>query len=121
MEKAIFFMIPLIICTCCYWENEETLYPDSAHCDTTDVSFSQDIVYILTNYCYSCHSNINAPDMAFGIAFEDYEDVAASSSLIIGSINHQEGYPQMPKNKDKLDVCLINTFEAWVNQGSLNN
>jgi hypothetical protein len=121
VRRALLFLIPLIICTSCYWENEETFYPGSAECDTTAVSFAQDIVPILTSNCLTCHSNTNAPDLAFGIAFEDYEDIAASSGMIIGAINHLEGYPQMPKNREKLDVCLINTFEAWVNQGSPDN
>lgn len=121
MKKSCIFLIISIAAFGCYWENEETLYPDSAQCDTTAVSFAQDIIPILTNNCYTCHSNVNGPDFAFGITFEDYEDVAASASLIAGAINHREGFPQMPKNREKLDPCLINTFESWVNQGSLNN
>jgi len=85
------------------------------------VSFSGDIVPILTNNCYSCHSNNNAQDFGNGITFEDYEDVLASAGLITGAINHSDGFPQMPKNRTKLDDCLIITFEAWVNQGGLDN
>ena len=76
---------------------------------------------IIMNNCFSCHSNNNASDFAYGITFEDYEDVAASATLIIGAINHEKGFPEMPKNREKLDPCLIHTFEAWVNQGSFDN
>jgi hypothetical protein len=27
----------------------------------------------------------------------------------------------MPKNREKLDTCQIITFEAWENQGRLDN
>ncbi len=120
MNKYIIFLLIWIVAYGCYWENEETLYPEES-CDTVSVSFSEDILPILTNNCFSCHSNSNAPDNAFGIAFEDHQDVSASASLIIGAINHREGYPQMPKNLEKLDTCKIKTFEAWENQGSLDN
>lgn len=120
MNRILIFLLIWITAYGCYWENEESLYPAQL-CDTISVSFSEDIVPILSNNCFSCHSNDNAPDYAFGIALEDYQDVSASISLIVGAINHNEGFPQMPKDQEKLDTCQINTFEAWENQGSLDN
>lgn len=120
MNRNIIFFLIGIAAYGCYWENEETLYEEEL-CDTISVSFSEDILPILTNNCFSCHSNINAPDYAFGIALEDHQDVSASANLIIGAINHREGFPQMPKNLEKLDTCKIDTFEAWENQGRLDN
>ena len=121
MKKKILFHMLWITLLGCSWEDEETLFPEAAVCDTSFVSFSGDIIPLLTNNCYSCHSNLNAPQFASGITLEDYEDVAASASLILGAINHTDGFAQMPKNSAKLDTCLINSFEAWVNQGSLDN
>jgi len=105
----------------CAWDSEADLLPVENHCDTTAVSYAEDIVPLLSQNCFVCHSNANAPDFAFGIAWEDYEDVAASSRLILGAIRHEEGYPQMPKDREKLDTCLINTFEAWHNAGAPDN
>jgi hypothetical protein len=121
MKKHIIILLTWIAVYGCYWESEESFYTDQAFCDTSFVSFSEDILPILTNSCFTCHSNANAPDYAFGIALEDHQDVSASASLITGAINHREGYPQMPKNLEKLDTCRINTFEAWENQGKLDN
>jgi hypothetical protein len=121
MKNTFLYLMIWVAAYGCYWENEETFYPEAEICDTTMISFSDDIVPILSNSCFICHSNNNAPEFANGIKLEDYEDVSASGTLIVGAINHADGFPQMPKNRAKLDACLINTFEAWVNQGSLDN
>ena len=76
MKKLLILSIVLSFAPACTWENEETLFPEAEFCDTLNVSYSQDVVPIFANNCYSCHSNSNAPDFANGIAFEDYEDVA---------------------------------------------
>ncbi|MCK4749138.1 MAG: hypothetical protein KAT15_18925 [Bacteroidales bacterium] len=121
-NRQIFFLLIIIAFTSsCNWENEETLFPEPEICDTLDVSFAEDIVPILTNNCYACHSNANAPDFTSGFSLEDYEDVAPVSSFIVGAINHEDGISAMPKDREKLDTCRIITIEAWVNQGSLNN
>ncbi len=121
MKKTSIFFIIWIAAYGCYWQNEESLYPENEICDIISVSFAEDIVPILANNCYTCHSNLNAADFAQGITLENYEDVTASANLILGAIKHSEGFPQMPKNRDKLDTCLISKFEAWVNQGSQDN
>jgi uncharacterized membrane protein len=118
--KYSLLLVPLFF-TGCYWENEETLFPESMGCDTTAVTFSGDVLPVMTDHCFTCHSNLNAPEFAYGITLEDYEDIAASAQLILGAISHQQGYPPMPKGKEQLDSCTILTFEAWVKAGSPDN
>lgn len=105
----------------CYWDNEETLYPSLSGCDTTSVSFSEDIVPMLKTHCYACHSNENAPAFSNGLALEDHGDVAAHTTSIAGAINHSTGYLSMPQGAGKLDPCLISKFEAWSEDGSPDN
>lgn len=105
----------------CVWENMEEIYPDMADCDTAFVSFSTDITPLLSNNCFACHSQQNAPGSGGGLALEDHSDVAANSQRIIGAINHREGYEPMPRGRDKLDPCSINLLEAWVNSGAPDN
>ena len=121
MKKILIFAGLIVITAGCYWDNVETMLPENELCDTLQVSFSSDVVPILTNNCYSCHSNSNAPAFASGLSLEDHEDVAAYSYRIIGSINHREGFLPMPKDQEQLDSCQVKTMEAWVNQGKLNN
>jgi hypothetical protein len=117
---AVVLLIQLVAYACS-WDNEVDLYPELSSCDTLIVSFQNDVVPILSSSCYTCHSNMNAPDFAFGISFEDYEDVVEGSSLILGAIKHEEGYPAMPKGAAQLDTCSISKIEAWVNAGVPDN
>ena len=121
MKKLTIYLLLLVVAAACSWENEETFYPEAENCDTLDVSYAMDIVPVLANNCYSCHSNANAPDFGSGNAFEDHADVSVSSLLIVKVINHLEGVPAMPKNSDKLDDCTISMIESWVNDGSPDN
>ena len=121
MNRILIFYGLGLITFGCYWDNEETLYPEFEICDTTSVSFSGDIVPILTNNCYNCHSNKNASIFAFDIRLEDHTDVAAVSHSLVAVVNYEPGYPPMPKGEMKLDSCLINTIEAWINDGFPDN
>ena len=118
MKYRYFLIIIPIIAIGCYYDNEETLYPGSeGDCDTTQVTFTLDIQPILSNYCYACHSNQNAPDNGNNIRLENYTDVKSMSGSIIEAINHNPPFTPMPFGEGKLNDCLINQFEAWVNQG----
>ena len=110
-----------LLVTGCSWDNVETLFPDFGYCDTLDVSFASEVVPILRNNCFSCHSNANSADFASGLSLEEYEDVSALSDRIVGAVKHNSGYIPMPQGNEQLDSCQIETIEAWVNQGSLNN
>lgn len=105
----------------CVWDSVEELYPDMADCDTTSVTFSNTIIPILSNNCFSCHSNLNAPSFGGGLSFEDHQDVARYSERIIGAVNHNEGFLAMPQGGDKLDPCSINLIEVWANAGAPDN
>jgi len=121
MNKGFILLICILLATGCIWEDEESLFPEEGVCDTSNVSYQEDVLPIMSANCYACHSNVNAPDFASGIALEEYEDVFASTDLIIGAINHSDGFPAMPKGEEKLDSCSILTLEAWILQGALEN
>ena len=118
MKKLFIIVAVSLLAFSCYWENEETLYPIiDQECDTTQVSYTEDIAPMLATYCYSCHSNLNAPSFGGNIKLEDYDDVSSFSSTILGSIRHEQGFQPMPKGGARLNDCLILTFEAWTLNG----
>ena len=121
MKKIYLLIFCSILLASCYYDNEETLYPETEACDTTEVSYSAIIVPMLSNNCYECHSNINAPDFGNNIRLEDYADVKSQSVRMLGAIRHDPAYSPMPRGGDKLDTCFILQFEAWNNQGNKEN
>lgn len=121
MKELIFLLLPVVVSMGCVWDNKEEYYPDSGGCDTSLVSFNEDIVPILANHCYSCHSNLNAPAFGGGLGLENHPDVATSAHRIQGAINHDNGFLPMPKDRNKLDPPSICLFEAWLEAGAPDN
>ena len=121
MNKLVILSLISAAVMSCVWDNEDAYYADPVSCDTVNVSFSEDIVPLLVNHCYSCHSNLNAPGLGGGLPLEDHQDVALSAGRIEGAINHREGYQPMPREADKIDPCPIELFEAWINAGTPDN
>ena len=109
-----------LVISSCSSDNKENLFPELSLCDTLEVSYSNDILPVMVNNCYSCHST--SSDQT-GIILEGHTNLSAyaNSGVLLGVIKHDEGYPQMPFNSDQLDNCSIEKFEAWINQGAPNN
>ena len=123
---ACFFILLAAVVISCSKSNETELTETPGTgggntCDTTAMSFTQDIKPILQSNCYSCHSN--ATFAVSGIKLEDYADVKhhADDGDIMGTITHAAGYPAMPQGGAKLQSCTINKIKAWIDSGAPNN
>lgn len=103
----------------CYYDNEEALYPTlTTTCDTVNVTFSGTITPMLSNNCYSCHSNANA-SFGAGIHLQAFADVSANSAKIVAAIKRTGPFPMPPGGK--LDACSVSQFDIWVKNGMPNN
>jgi hypothetical protein len=91
-------------------------------CDTTNVSYSSQVVPIMEQYCYSCHGNENTGGSG-GINLNTYASLGfyAGNGFLVGNITYAHGYVGMPFGKPPVPACEINTIVAWVNQGAKNN
>jgi hypothetical protein len=89
-------------------------------CDTTNMSYVNDISPILENNCVSCHNNVQTND---GVRLTNYNDVLTQvfNGNLLHVIDHAPGYPQMPQGLPQLPNCTINKITAWVNRGAPNN
>ena len=97
----------------------EDLYP----CEIIDnVSYSSEISPIISQNCYKCHSISSAP-VSSGIVLEGYSNLKkyVDDGKLSCAINHYDCALNMPIGEDKLDQCVINKIEAWINEGALNN
>lgn len=114
-----------LVTTSCYYDKEEYLYPDLP-CDTTRLmSYSEDVVPILSVNCYSCHSLVNAPVYGEGLVLEGYNNLRIYlyeyPDVLVNSIKQNGQALSMPRNAAKLDKCSISDIEVWIKQGQKNN
>jgi hypothetical protein len=113
------FLASTLLASCAY-DNFQDAYGDQiADCDTSAVSYSLDIQPVIDNNCVNCHGPINP---LAGLDISTYQQVDANKGKISDRINRQPGDPLlMPQNGPPLLRCDIDQFDAWVNQGALNN
>ena len=105
----------------CYYDHADVLYPNSIACDTTSaVSYTQKVVPILQQQCYSCHSG-GSP--SGGIAMGTYatDKAIAVNGKLYGSISYASGFSPMPKGGNKLTTCQLAVIKKWIDAGSPNN
>jgi hypothetical protein len=106
----------------CTNANKEELIPE-APCDTVGMSYSQDIVPILNNYCYECHG-ANTYSIS-GVNLSDYNTLKSYSNGVEGqlykNITHTSDHPMPLPPRPKLSDCNINKILDWINQGAPNN
>ncbi len=127
MKQPYFmFMLALFpavfISSCTSVKKDQLILP---RCDTANISYANDIVPIVRNYCYSCHSEQNKVESG-GLILEGHDPLAAwggggANSTLIGVISHKPGFIPMPYLEPKIDSCSINKIVAWVNAGTPDN
>lgn len=104
----------------CYYDNEETLYPNSGCTPVVSPSFSAQIAPILNTRCKSCHEGAAASG---SVRLDSYTQVvhSANNGSLMGSIQHSGGFSPMPKNVSKMPDCEIQTIQNWIDTGMQNN
>jgi hypothetical protein len=92
----------------------------TSNCDTANVSYSIQIVNILQNNCYSCHSGATPPT---GIRLDTYANlkIFVNNGFFVSAVDHDGTVTPMPYGGAELPSCEVNTIEAWVHQGAPNN
>jgi hypothetical protein len=103
----------------CSKESEDKLAGNTT-CDTTNVSYSRQIVPLLQNNCYSCHGGATP---STGIRLDTYTglQVFAANGFLSAAVTHSGTVTPMPYGLPQLPSCEVNTIVAWVNQGMQNN
>lgn len=117
-------IVSVLFMSSCYYDKEDLLYggANSAPCtDTTGViSYTQKVVPMLQQYCYSCHTgSFPSGNQVMGTYTTD--KAMAQNGKLYGTINHAAGYSPMPKGMAKMNNCQIATIKKWVDSGMLNN
>lgn len=119
MKRIIIFAF-IILASSCYYDAADLLYPNSIVCDTTATSYSQKIIPLLQQHCYSCHLNAATGG---GIIMGNYaaDKALATNGKLYGSISHTTGYSPMPKSAAKMNNCQITIIKQWIDAGAPAN
>jgi mono/diheme cytochrome c family protein len=124
MKIVTFFSLFLIILySSCAWNNEEEQYGNEI-CDTSDVTYKNDIKPIFQENCYSCHGpgavGTYSGDLLQLENFVHIQRVVDDGKLL-RNIKHEQGGIPMPYGGAKISECKINKIENWINQGYPQN
>ncbi len=114
----------------CYYDNQEELYGSEEPCDTTLVTYTDDILPILTSQCYNCHSTANAELFGEDNDLEGYDNLMGyvvagdpENSLFYASVAWLTGAVRMPRpeGSDQISDCNLALIRNWILQGASNN
>jgi hypothetical protein len=118
----------LLMLGSCYNDKYDKLYPvASTTCDTTSISYTNDVAPIITAYCAisgGCH-NASGDVATGGLDYTVFPILQsqATTDLIVADINGTpgRGHSAMPLNLPKLSQCNINKITRWINEGAPDN
>jgi hypothetical protein len=120
--KGMYFLpaiLAIITNSSCYNDKADLLYPST--CDTVSViSYSQKVVPLLQQYCYSCHSG-GSPSGGISMGTYDTDKAIAVNGKLYGSIVYASGYVPMPQGGTRLSDCEIAIINKWINTNTPNN
>ncbi len=121
---SILITICVFTVSSCYYDKADLLYggANSGPCtDTTGVvSYSQKVVPMLQQYCYSCHTgSFPSGNQLMGTYAAD--KAMAQSGKLHGTINYSPGFSPMPQGMPKMSNCQIAVIKKWIDAGLLNN
>jgi len=86
----------------------------------TPVTFKNDVVPILDNFCSGCH---RTADPQGGFSFSTYNETKKSvnSNRLLGSIQFKNGFVSMPYNSSKMPSCNVDMIRIWIEEGAMDN
>ena len=81
------------------------------------VSYSADVVSVLQNNCYSCHST---GSNVSGILLDNYNSLRyyAENGYLYGTISHAGGYRPMPDDGGTITDRNIALIKKWIDTGT---
>jgi len=87
-------------------------------CDTTNLTWENDIADILERNCVQCHGPENN-----NVRHDSYtsEMKVVNDGRLKGVINHLPGYSKMPKDRGKLPACELLKLNIWIENGAPEN
>jgi cytochrome c553 len=96
--------------------------PEPAPCNGTAATYAAVVSPIFDAKCRTCHAQNVAATLGGSTSLNGWAEVSSyPEAALVGVIEHQPGYPAMPKNQAKLSDCEISLIKAWIAAGRPNN
>ena len=124
--RSIFFfsllLISVMVFNSCYYDKEDLLYgaKDAPCTDTSAASYSQKIVPMFQQFCYSCHTG-SFPSGGITMGTYTAGKAIAQNGKLYGSVSHASGFSPMPQGAAKMTSCQIAAIKKWIDTGTPNN
>jgi hypothetical protein len=80
------------------------------------ISFSQDVMPLITDNCLSCHDDGNST----GYTFTSHALISDNASDMLGAMRN-EGFQLMPQGGPALPDSVIKIFSCWIQNNKPNN
>ena len=73
-----------------------------------------------TSGCHDANTKSDNVDLSNydGVKAAALNTSKQNTSLLLGAINHQSGFTEMPENAAKLSDCTVEKITAWINDGA---
>lgn len=117
----LFFLMVSMIIIIPACGDDEPDDPDT--CETENLTYSNFAGDLLDDNCATsgCHNEDALANGAPG-RLDDYEQAKMYmdnfGARVIGAINHNDGFSNMPKGQEQLSDCNISKLTAWINDGA---
>lgn len=110
----------ILLLSGCRYDTERDLYGDVVPCDTSLVSYTNDLVPLLEMYCFECHTG---PTPSGERDFSTYEVLAevAEQGELLNRIELAENDPEVMPSTGPMPACDIDRFRLWIEAGYPNN
>tara|TARA_B100001939_G_scaffold95420_1_gene81978 strand:+ start:300 stop:692 length:393 start_codon:yes stop_codon:yes gene_type:complete len=104
----------------CRYDNKHDLYGNPNACDTSAVTFSQDIKMIIGQNCERCHNGAFANG---GLNLVGHQNISTSalSGAIMDRVTRGAGDPLLMPPGEALSDCDQSKLRAWINEDAPNN
>jgi hypothetical protein len=120
MKYVVFLLVVSLGTSSCYFDNYEDLYGNVNACDTSAVTFSQDIKMLIGQNCEGCHNGASASG---GLNLAGHQNISNSalSGAIMDRVTRTAGDPLLMPPGQALSECDQSKLRTWINEGAPNN
>ncbi len=110
----------LLFIPSCTSNNIEDKYGPGSACDTSAVTFSQDIESIIAQNCEMCHNN-NSASGGLNLAGYENTQACALNGALMDRVERPMSDPLSMPPAGPLSDCDQKKLMAWINEGAPNN